>query len=163
MQPVKTNFTRKLTLALVVSSFAIAPFAVSNAAGVDDTIKARQAKMKELGGHMKYLKGLLGGSGTLEEAKGHALAMQEIAKNIPSWFPEGSGKDDAGVGVKTTALATIWSDMAGFKKISATMAEDTGKLAELIEGGDKSAIGAQYGAMAKASCGGCHQTYREKK
>ncbi len=41
-------------------------------------------------------------------------------------------------------------------------AAEAEKLMTVAAGGDKAAIAAQFGAMGKSGCGGCHKKFREK-
>ena len=74
----------------------------ATAATADETIKARQAKMKELGGHLKAIRGLIGSGGTAEIQE-RAAAVKAIGDEMPAWFPDGTLIGDAGVTVETEA------------------------------------------------------------
>lgn len=128
-----------------------------SASSLDDLVKARQDKMKELGGYLKSIRNSLGKPSTVIE---QALAVKAIGEEMPSWFPDGSLMGDSSISVDTEALQSISEDRAGFEKIAAEMAANAAKLAEMAEDGDRRAMGKQFGAMAKASCGPCHNSYR---
>lgn len=129
----------------------------AQSASLDETVKARQAKMKELGGYLKSIRNSLGKPSTVIE---QALAVKAIGEEMPSWFPDGSLMGDSTISVKTEALQTISTDREGFEEIAEELAENAEKLAEIAEDGDRRAMGKQFGAMAKASCGPCHDSYR---
>lgn len=102
------------------------------------------------------------GEGTAEGVVKHAKLLSEASKEVVALFPKGTGRGD--FDDKTTrALPKIWEDWAGFKAVADTMVQESAKLAEVAAGGDKDAIGAQFGKMAKASCGGCHKPFRGAK
>jgi len=124
-------------------------------------LKERQETMKQLGGNMKAINDFVeAGTGSAEDVATRAASIREIAGKIPTLFPEGTSMDD-GIG-KTGAKPAIWSDWAGFQASATKMGEEAGKLAEVAAAGDRDAIGAQFGALGKDGCGGCHQTFRQK-
>jgi cytochrome c556 len=97
-----------------------------------------------------------------DELAGHAHAMHEQSKHLLRLFPEGTGKGDTEV--ESTALPVIWEKWSDFETAATTFQEESGKLVEVIDsGGDQAAIGAQLGVLGKNGCGGCHETFREKK
>ena len=162
MTLLKPFLTAGLCGAVLLGLGSVASDMSATAATADETIKARQAKMKELGGHLKAIRGLIGSGGTAEIQE-RAAAVKAIGDEMPAWFPDGTLIGDAGVTVETEALQTISEKRAGFDQIAAAMSTESVKLAEAAQGGDPAAIGAQFGAMAKASCGACHEVYRVKK
>ena len=124
-------------------------------------LKERQETMKQLGGNMKAINDFVeAGTGSAEDVATRAASIREIAGKIPTLFPEGTSMDD-GIG-KTGAKPAIWSDWSGFQAAAKKMGEEAGKLAEVAAAGDRDAIGAQFGALGKDGCGGCHQTFRQK-
>ena len=124
-------------------------------------LKERQETMKQLGGNMKAINDFVeAGTGSAEDVATRAASIREIAGKIPTLFPEGTSMDD-GIG-KTGAKPAIWSDWSGFQAAATKMGEEAGKLAEVAAAGDRDAIGAQFGALGKDGCGGCHQTFRQK-
>lgn len=133
------------------------------AAGVEDTVKARQDKMKELGGHMKAIKAFADGGGDAADIAARAQAMREIAVAIPEWFPADSLMGTDGLSVETRALPAIAEKRAEFEKIAAVLAEEAGKLAQVAQAGDNGAVGAQFGVLGKESCGACHKAFQQPR
>jgi cytochrome c556 len=124
-------------------------------------LKERQETMKQMGGHMKAINDFVeAGTGSAEDVATRAAGIREIAGKIPTLFPEGTSMDD-GIG-KTGAKPVIWSDWSGFQAAATKMGEEAGKLAEVAAAGERDAIGAQFAALGKDGCGGCHQTFRQK-
>lgn len=82
--------------------------------------------------------------------------MNSLAGEIPTWFPAGSGPDD---GVKTDALATVWSDSEGFAAAQVTLVTATVTLQQLAAAGDAAGL-REHVKMVGASCGGCHDKYK---
>jgi len=62
---------------------------------------------------------------------------------------------------KSEALPSIWDKPGEFKQAQERLENEVAKLVQLSKGGDEAAIKAQIGAVGK-SCGGCHETFREK-
>ena len=133
------------------------------AASVDDSIKKRKAAMKEIGGQMKVIKNYLGGDGSAADVAAGAAKINGLTKTTPAHFVAGSALGESGVSVETEALQKIWEDPAGFDKAWGVLATESQKLAEIAATDDRDAIAAQFGAMGKNGCGGCHKVYRKKK
>jgi cytochrome c556 len=140
---------------------ALAAFGVGIGAAVaqeDGVYKEREALMKGFGQRMNVVKGVVAeNKGTLPEA---ATAAQEIAGNagkIPSVFPEGT---DAG---ESEALPVIWTQWSEFEGKAKNMQELAAQLATAAGSGDKAATLAAFANLGKNGCGGCHETFREKK
>ena len=85
-----------------------------------------------------------------------AERMNVLASQIPTWFPAGTGPDD---GVKTDALATVWTDPEGFAAVQTRLATATTRLQELALAGDTEGL-REHVKMVGASCGGCHDNFR---
>lgn len=125
------------------------------------TIKQRQEAMKQMGSHMKAINEFVeSGNGTAEDVAARAASIQQTAAKIPELFPEGTSMDD-GVG-KTGAKPVIWAEWSKFQDAAKNMGEEAGALASAAATGDRDAIGAQFAALGKQGCGGCHTPYRQK-
>ena len=88
-----------------------------------------------------------------------AGTLEGLAKQIPSWFPAGSGPQE---GVKTEALPAIWEQGPKFSAAAARLAQTTTALNAAAVGGDLAAIRAAAPEVG-ASCKGCHDSFRKKK
>ena len=64
--------------------------------------------------------------------------------------------------VKSAALPAVFTDTAKFKEAQERLQSEVAKLVSVSKGGDEAAVKAQLGAVGK-TCGGCHETFREKK
>ncbi len=70
---------------------------------------------------------------------------------------------DAGTkGVKSAALPAIYEQPDKFKEAQSRLENEAHKLYEVSRSGDEAAVKAQIGAVGK-SCGGCHESFREKQ
>ncbi len=88
-----------------------------------------------------------------------AATINGFAPKVEGWFPVGSSKAD---GVKTDALATVWSKPDEFKQAAAKFVDEAGKFDGLAKAGDVAAIGEGMKALGGA-CKNCHDTFREKE
>lgn len=134
-------------------------FGMAFAAGApaEQTIKARQVHLKDLGAAFKEVRDQLRSSrpdmAQLNSASGQIAAL---ATQMSDWFPQGSGPESR---VKTDAKPEIWSDPAGFEKALKNFQAEAPKLQQLAAANDVGGIKAQVGKLGGA-CKGCHDNYR---
>lgn len=123
-------------------------------------VAERQAGFKALGASFKIINDQLKTDAPDTAAMlPAAQRMNELAGQIPGWFPAGTGPDD---GVKTDALPTVWSDPEGFSAAQTRLAEATTQLEALAAAGDVAGL-REHVKMVGASCGGCHDNFRVKQ
>ena len=60
------------------------------------------------------------------------------------------------------ALPAIWEQPDKFKEAGSRLENEAHKLYEVSRSGDEAAVKAQIGAVGK-SCGGCHESFRQKQ
>ncbi len=124
-----------------------------------DPIKERKAIMKEkVLKNWKVVKGMAKGK-VPYDGKAAAAAFADISKavvGIEKLFPKGSE-----TGGKTTAKATIWTDMKGFTAKFVAFRADTAAAAGTA-GKSEADLKAAVGKVGKG-CGGCHKAFRVKK
>ena len=127
-----------------------------------EAVKLRQETMKQLGGHMKAIKGFaIEGQGSAEDVAKRAGEIGAIAARIPSLFPEGTGMDEV-KDPKNGAKPEIWLDWENFLKAAASLEAQSKALAAAAGGGDQVAIRAAFQNVGKNGCGNCHKPYRIK-
>jgi cytochrome c556 len=156
-------FRNTLTAAAAALAIVAGTAMMAHASSQDDTIKQRQQAMKDIGAQMKIIKGYLDGSGTAEDVAASAAKINATIKTAGGLFPASTAPGASGVTVETEALPKIWEDPDGFAKAVSVLEAESAKLEEVAATDDPAAIGAQFGAMAKNGCGGCHKVYRVKK
>lgn len=129
----------------------------------DPGVDARQALMKEIGGHLKAIKGYVTGeSGDAATVEAAAKSIAVAAARIDGLFNDEIHVENAG-DVKTTASPAIWQKRDEFNKIADDMeAAAMALAATAAAGGDDEAVRAGFGAVAK-NCGACHKPFRVKK
>jgi cytochrome c556 len=149
--------------AIVGVGLAAASWAATDAQAQDDPaalIAYRQSIMRAIGGHMGAIAmSAKGDVSFTDEVAFHAAAINEMSKHLVRLFPPGSGKE-AG---ETRALPIIWEKWDDFVAAVQNLGVQSAKLAEVADGGDLAAIRAQTGELGNKGCGGCHDTFREKK
>ena len=72
------------------------------------------------------------------------------------------GFDAATKDVKSAALPAIYTDSAKFADAADRLQNEASKLYAVSRSGDEAAVKAQMGAVGK-SCGGCHESFRQKQ
>jgi cytochrome c556 len=72
------------------------------------------------------------------------------------------GFDPSTKDVKSAALPAVFTDTAKFKEAAERLENETSKLYDVSRSGDEASVKAQIGAVGK-SCGGCHETFRQKQ
>ena len=152
------NRMKSFALAAGIGLAALAGGAtLASAAGpAEATIQARQANFKTIGRSVKAIKDSLSGSPDKAKIAAAAKTIAATGRKQAKLFPAGTGPSS---GVKTDALAVIWTDRATFDGDMNKMIAAADKLAAVAKTGDAGAIGAQFKAMG-GTCGGCHRQFR---
>ena len=123
----------------------------------ESPIAARQALMKKNGEAAKIGAAFMKGEAPFDLAKAKAIfaAYADAASKMPALFP-----DDSKTGEKTEALPVIWEKMDDFKAKFAKFGADAKDAQDKVT--DEASFKATFPVVQK-NCGGCHQTYRQKK
>jgi cytochrome c556 len=72
------------------------------------------------------------------------------------------GFDPSTKDVKSATLPAAYEQQAKFKEAASRLENEAHKLYEVAQSGDEAAVKAQIGAVGK-SCGGCHESFRQKQ
>jgi len=138
----------------------LAVLVMAGAAGAEDSAAFEKARI----GHFKDI-GRAAHAIQLEVTKptpdaaavGEAARkIEELAGQIPAWFPAGSGPE---AGVATQARAEIWTDPAGFKARAAALGSSAKALESAAATGDQAALKSGFMNLAQA-CQACHTAFR---
>jgi cytochrome c556 len=142
---------------------ALAACLVAGAVRADDaaTVEARQGVMKAQGKDMTAIKAFIDDKADLAAAQTAGADLVTQVGKIPDLFPKGTGMD--ALPGKSYAKPVVWTDGDKFTAQAKVAANKAVALNTALKGGDKAAITAAFGDMGKNGCGGCHETYREKK
>lgn len=147
---------------LVLGAVAFGPVmaAAADPAKVQKVVDARVAKYKQIGKSNKAIRDELAQpQPNLANVQANARVIEALAKQIPSWFPRGSGQQE---GVKSEALPVIWQQVPAFKQRAAGLAGAAHQVAATAGTGNLDATKAAATNIG-AACKACHDMFREKK
>lgn len=152
---------RLLVLSLVTLSFTsitIAANKPTSPRGADEVIKQRQQNFEQIGGAFKTIRDEVRvRNPNMETITESANIINALAKELPTWFPAGSGPE---AGVETEALPVIWTDQAGFAAAAQRLLEASTTFRSLAESGDASKVASGIPTLG-GSCKNCHDNYRQ--
>jgi cytochrome c556 len=153
----RTKFVTLTTTALIATMGMMAYSATP-----EETIKARQQHLKDLGAANKTINDQLKTDAPDKaKIKEAGATIKKSADDFANWFPKGSGPE---TGLKTDAKPEIWTDAATFAEKVKNFQTQAAKLVPLTEAGDIEGIKAQMGRTAfGGTCGACHENFRVKK
>jgi len=121
-------------------------------------VKQRQAAMTLQGKYFGPLGGMAQGKVPYDaNVVARNAGYLEALSKMP-WDGFAPGTKD----VKSATLPAAFTDTAKFKEAQDRFQAEVAKLVSVSKGGDEAAVKAQLGAVGK-SCGGCHETFREKR
>lgn len=84
-----------------------------------------------------------------------ALAEEQLARQLPSWFPAGTGPGD---NVRTNARPEIWTNNQDFRAKANRLAVALDGLARAASSGDAGRMRDQQASVGEA-CQTCHRSY----
>jgi cytochrome c556 len=147
---------RKLAAAaLVASLFSLEAVAQAKP---EVLVKQRQAAMTLQGKYFGPLGGMAQGKVPYNQSVVQRnAAFLQVLTQMP-W----DGFDPSTKGEKSAALLAIWEKPGEFKQAAERLENEAAKLAAVSKSGDEAAVKAQIGVLVKA-CGGCHESFREKR
>jgi cytochrome c556 len=121
-------------------------------------VKQRQAAMVLQGKYWGPLAGMAQGKVPFDaNIVARNAGYLDVLNKLP-W----DGFDVSTQGEKSASLPEVWKDPAGFKAAQDKLAGEVTKLVAASKGGNEAAIKAQLAEVGK-SCGGCHNTFRQKQ
>lgn len=146
---------RVLPLALVAAGLFLS--ACGDGVEAPPEVATRQDGFEALGGAFKSINDELKTEAPdMAAIAAAAESMNEIAQEVPTWFPEGSGPDQ---GFETDALPTVWTQPDEFDAAAQRLVTATAGLREAAATGDPAAVQAQVPQVG-AACKNCHETFR---
>lgn len=149
---------KTLTVAVLGLTTLLASGAVLAQAKPDILVKQRQAAMTLQGKYFGPMGGMAAGKVpyNADVVKRNTAFLDALAKMPWDGFTPGTQE------IKSRTLPAAFSDAAKFKEAQDHFQGEMAKLVSTVNGGDEAAIKAQLGAVGK-SCGGCHESFREKQ
>ena len=125
----------------------------------EEVVKYRQLEMGAVGRHFGAVKRIVKGEvDRPQDLLGHTAALVELAKDLPSQFPEGTGPDSK---LETEALKKVWTDSEGFAKVATDFEAATVALNAAAEKRDMKAVAAEFEKTGEL-CGTCHDSYTKE-
>jgi cytochrome c556 len=123
----------------------------------EDPIAARKAIMKKNGDAAKIGTQFMKGEAAFDLSRAKAIfaAYQDAASKMPGLFP-----DNSKTGGDTAALPAVWEKKADFDAKFKKLGEDAKDAETKVT--DEASFKTAFPAVQK-NCGGCHETYRQKK
>jgi cytochrome c556 len=122
-------------------------------------MERRHENFEEIGDAMKVIsRELKDESPDLPRVRTAAAKINELAPQVPSWFPPGTGPD---IG-KTEAKAEIWQKPEDFAAKARAFRDAAAAFNTAAQGSDAAAIRSALGGLGK-SCKACHDPYREEE
>jgi cytochrome c556 len=146
----------KTTILTAAIAALVAGGVAASAASPAETIAARQANFKKIGGSMKALKEELAGGADKARMLTAARTIAATARLQPGLFPAGTGPAP---GVKTDALPAIWAQRPVFDAAAAKLVAEADKLVGVTGSGDTAAVLVQFKAVG-GTCAACHRQFR---
>lgn len=144
---------RRAAIAVAVTAAVAAPLLAAPA----DTVKARIAGFKELGGAFKSANDGLRAS-NVQQIQQAAPKIVAAARALPGWFPAGTGPSAA---LKTDAKPQIWTQAARFRAATTAFQTQAAAFERAAATGNLEAITAEARKLG-GTCKGCHDDFRHK-
>ena len=121
-------------------------------------VQQRQAVMKLQGKYFGPMAGMAQGKVpyNVDVIKRNSAFLDNLSRMAWDGFDPGT-KD-----VKSATLPAAYEQQAKFKEAAARLENEAHKLYQVAQSGDEAAVKAQIGAVGK-SCGGCHESFRQKQ
>lgn len=146
----------RAALAVVLAGGALATVAV--AADPTPIQKARHDHFKDIGRAFKAAREELAKPApSIAVLQASGKTIDELAAQIPSWFPAGSGPESG----KTEALPAIWQKPDDFKAAAAKMAGAAHAFNVAAQSGNVEAVKGAVPALGGA-CKNCHDNFKAK-
>jgi cytochrome c556 len=149
---------RSTTAVVVALALGVAAGAALAQAKPETLVKQRQAVMTLQGKYLGPLAAMAQGKApyNADIVKRNAAFLDNLSRMPWDTF-DPSTKD-----VKSAALPAIWEQTDKFKEAASRLENEAHRLYTVAQSGDEAAVKAQIGAVGK-SCGGCHESFRQKQ
>ncbi len=149
---------KQLFVPAVVALCAIG-IAVAEDFDPEPIIQGRQAGLRDIGAAFKAISDELKAAAPMVATiRQNAKQIEDLTSQQKFWFPAGTGPD---ADIETQAKPEIWQFAAEFKARQEAFSQEARKLTQIAEGGDVSAIRAQWRELGKI-CKSCHEKFRTK-
>jgi cytochrome c556 len=150
---------KRSSVAVVVAlALGVAAGAVFAQAKPETLVKQRQSVMTLQGKYFGPMAAMAQGKApyNADIVRRNAVFLDNLTRM--AW----DGFDPSTKDVKSAALPAVYEQQAKFKEAASRLETEANKLYEVSRSGDEAAVKAQIGAVGK-SCGGCHESFRQKQ
>lgn len=149
---------KKAVAALAALSLGIAAGAAVAQVKPEVMVKQRQAVMTLQGKYFGPMAAMAQGKApyNVEVVRRNAAFLDNLSR-MP-W----DGFDPNTKDVKSAALPAVYEQPQKFREAASRLENEAHKLYQVSQSGDEAAVKAQIGAVGK-SCGGCHESFRQKQ
>ena len=154
------SFARTLLFGAVGIATVVGMGVAAPAQDNSQTLKDRQALMKQQGKDLGAVKAFFTGKGDQAAAQAAAANLTGTMQKIPGVFPPGSG--GASPDGKFQPKPAIWTEWDKFLAARDNAAKKTEILLAAVKSGVKADVQAAFADLGKNGCGGCHEKFREK-
>ena len=144
--------------AMVALALGFAAGAAFAQAKPETLVKQRQSVMTLQGKYFGPMAGMAQGKApyNADVVKRNAAFLDNLSRM--AW----DGFDPSTKDVKSAALPAVFTDQAKFKEAASRLETESSRLYQVAQSGDEAAVKAQIGAVGK-TCGGCHESFRQKQ
>jgi cytochrome c556 len=120
-----------------------------------DVVAARKDGLKRMQANMEAIKLVVDARGDVRSTAPRVEEIVTFFSDFHTRFPAGSGTGE------TRALPAIWTDRAGFERVSANAWTAAQALQTTVNAGDAAASAQAFQALGGA-CGACHRPFRAR-
>ena len=148
------QFRSIASVAAVLSVLLGAGASVAVTAG--EVVQTRRFLFDEMADALVYITNHWDDSGSYGNLAQAATIIERNAKSLPKLFPAGTSQSD---GLRTAASDAIWTDQAGFNRLSNLLAEQAAKLTQTTPSTDSAQVKSEVKEVI-TTCKSCHRDYR---
>jgi cytochrome c556 len=143
---------------LFIAALSFAPGLLAQDFNPEMVIKYRKDFMTAIKGHNNDVKAIVNGVVPFDNHLDlHLDALDKLFAQVDSLFPEGS---DFG---ETNAKEAIWENPEKFAQTVKKAQQALADFKKVAADGDMTKTRAAFKNYGRASCGGCHKSYKKKQ
>lgn len=119
-------------------------------------VQTRRSVFDQMTGALKYMADHWDDSASYGNLAQAAAVIERDAKTLPKLFPAGTSQSD---GLRTAASDAIWTDRAGFDRLTDLLSVQAAKLTHTTASTDSAQVKSEIKEVI-ATCKSCHRDYR---
>lgn len=121
-----------------------------------EVVQTRRSVFDQMTDALKYIANHWDDSASYDNLAQAAAVIERDAKTLPKLFPAGTSQSD---GLRTAASDAIWTDRAGFDRLTNLLGAQAAKLAQTTASTDSAQVKSEIKVVI-ATCKSCHRDYR---